>query len=390
MTAHQVRVAFVCDNLELGGQELGFLELLRRLNRKLFVPHLYSFRPGSLLPEIEALRIPLFVAHDKPGIDPSWDDRDKRAMLRYRAQLGDLVVKDQIDVCLVYAWPDAILACIKPGMALVERIDGSTLTTKIRDKSTFAFIICESKTVRRWLMAQRGLLNCRPSQLVVIPNGIDTQVFEPSIYDRMESRRSLGISDDEFVIGAIARLAPQKNLGYLLQAFRMFTDRAPNRGPGVRLVIAGPDFGSLVELQSIAGELGLDKSVLFLPACRDVARLLRAFDAYALTSLSEGTPFSLLEAMAMALPIIATPVGSIPEILDNNGFLVDLIQPEDAAQAMFELFEKPELRARLAKRSRQLALRYDYDRMLNGYERVLERAYLKNARRSCRGVPILQ
>jgi glycosyltransferase involved in cell wall biosynthesis len=293
-------------------------------------------------------------------------------------------------VCLVYAWPDAVVACTKPKMALVERVDGSTLITKIRDKSAFASIICESQTVRRWLMAQRGLLNCRPGQMVVIPNGIDTRVFDPSIYDRMESRRSLGIGDDEFVIGAVARLAPQKNLGYLLQAFRMFTDRAANRGPKVRLVIAGPDFGSLADLQSIAGELDLRESVLFLSARRDVARLLRAFDVYALTSLSEGTPFSLLEAMAMALPVIATPVGSISEILDNNGFLVDLIQPEDAAGAMIELLEKPELRARLAKRSRQLALRYSYDRMLEGYERVLKQAHLKSSSLSRPGVPIIQ
>lgn len=390
MTAHLIRVAFLCDNLELGGQELGFLELLRRLDRKKFAPHLYAFRPGSLLPQIEALRIPLFVAHDKPGIDPTWDERDARAMLRYRAQLSDFVERDRIEVCLVFAWPDAIPACANSRMALVERVDGSTLSTKIRDKSAFESIICESKTVRQWLLAQRGLLNCRPSQLVVISNGIDLQAFEPSIYDRTESRQSLSISDDEFVIGAVARLAPQKNLGYLLRAFRMFTDRATILGRKVRLIIAGPDFGSLTELQSTARELGISQSVSFLPARRDVARTLRAFDAFALTSLSEGTPFSVLEAMAMALPIIATPVGSIPEILDNNGFLVDLIQPEDAAHAMFELLEKPELRARLAKRSRKLALKYDYGRMLKSYEHVLEQAYLKRDIRSPRGVPALQ
>ena len=390
MTAHPIRLAFICDNLELGGQELGFLELLRRLDRKKFVPHLYAFRPGSLLTEIQALRISMFVAHDKPGIDPTWDERDERAKLHYRTQLSDLVERDRIEVGLVFAWPDAIPACANSRLALVERVDGSTLSAKIRDKSAFASIICESKTVRRWLLAQRKLLNCKPSQLVVIPNGVDLQSFEPSMYDRSESRQSLAISDDEFVIGAIARLAPQKNLGYLLRAFRMFTDRATNVGRKVRLVIAGPDFGSLTELQSAAGELGINQSVSFLPARRDVARTLRAFDAYALTSLSEGTPFTVLEAMAMALPIIATPVGSLPEILDNNGFLVDLIQPEDAARAMFELLAKPELRAKLAKRSRQLALKYDYGRMLQGYEHVLEQAYLKRDIRSPGGVAALQ
>jgi glycosyltransferase involved in cell wall biosynthesis len=140
----------------------------------------------------------------------------------------------------------------------------------------------------------------------------------------------------------------------------------------------------------MARELGIGEAVSFLPARRDVARVLCAFDAYALTSLSEGTPFAILEAMAMALPIIATPVGSIPEILDNNGFIVDLIQPEDAAQAMLELLKRPELRARMAKRSRKLALKYDYDRMLESYEGVLQEAFSNRNIRNPSGVAIVR
>ncbi len=77
----------------------------------------------------------------------------------------------------------------------------------------------------------------------------------------------------------------------------------------------------------------------------------------------------------MGLPIVATPVGSIPEVIDGNGYLVSLLHPEDAANAMIALMENPELARRLGRRSRKLALRHDLDLMTHRYQKVLEEAF---------------
>ena len=77
----------------------------------------------------------------------------------------------------------------------------------------------------------------------------------------------------------------------------------------------------------------------------------------------------------MGLPIVATPVGSIPEIIDGNGYLVSLLQSRDPANAMIALMEHPELANRLGRRSRKLALKHDLDLMTRRYQNVLEEAF---------------
>lgn len=382
-----IRVGFLCDHLDLGGQELGFLAVLRRIDRAHFAPHLYAFRPGSLLADAQALDLPIVVGHDKPGADTTWDARDEDARTRYLAQLSHRLREDRIDVGLVFAWRDALAAARAAGLdAMVERLDGVVMSGKLRDKSAFQRIICESKMIRDLVFAQRKLLNCRRDQLVVIPNGVDRKRFDPKLHDRAQCRAALGIASDEFVVGAVARLDPVKNLGYLLRAIRHLKESAARVGKKIKGVIAGPDFGSKSELESECARLGLDASVKFLGPRSDVPQILRALDVFALTSFTEGTPFAMLEAMAMGLPIVATAVGAIPELIDNNGYLVGVIHPEDAAAAMLELLLNPQLARRLGERSRALSKKYDLERMLRSYERVLVEA-LSPAKLAATGHP---
>jgi glycosyltransferase involved in cell wall biosynthesis len=382
-----IRVGFLCDHLDLGGQELGFLAVLRGLDRAHFAPHLYAFRPGSLLADAKALDIPIIVGHDKPGADSTWDARDEAARARYLALLSHHLRDDRIDVGLVFAWRDAIAAAKAAGLdAMVERIDGVVMSGKLRDKSAFQRIVCESKMIRDLILAQRKLLNCRREQLVVIPNGIDRERFDPKIYDRAQCRAALGIASDEFVVGTVARLDPVKNLSYLLRAIHHLRESAARVGKKIRGVIAGPDFGSKFDLEAECARLGLDDCVTFLGPRSDVPQILRALDVFALTSFTEGIPFAMLEAMAMGLPIVATAVGAIPELIDNNGYLVGVIHPEEAAAAMLELLINPKLARRLGERCRALSKKYDLARMLRGYERVLVEA-LSPAKLAATGHP---
>ncbi len=367
-----IRLAFICDSFDLGGQELGCLALMEHLDRSQFAPYLYVFRPGRLIARAARLGIPTMVGYGKSATDASWDDGDDGARNRYRERLAARLRRDRIDACLVYAWPDAIPAAQQAGVwSIIERVDGSALATRLSDKSACARIICEADAIRREILAQSGILKCRSEQVVVIPNGVDLNRFDPSRYDRKRCREALGLTPTDFVIGTVSRMAPEKNLEHLLRAIGLLTARRETHGMTVRGIIAGPDGGSRRHLEKEAERLGIAHRMKFLGPTEEVPELLRALDAFAITSFYEGAPFALLEAMAMGLPVVATSVGAIPEIIDGNGFLVSVLHPEDTAKAFYQLLSNIELRRALSLRSEIVAKQYDLNRTVREYEKVV-------------------
>ena len=375
-----IRVAFICDGFEIGGQELGCLALMQRLDRTQFAPYLYTFRPGSLLKDAAALGIPIMIGHDKPVSDRSWNVADETARKEYHERLAAALRADRIDACLLYAWPDAIAAARHANVrAIIERVDGISLATRLPDKSACDRVICEANAIRDVILAQHRLLKCDPRKIVVIRNGIDLARFDPGRYDRDQCRAALGFAPHDFVIGAISRMAPEKNLEHLLRAIAFLVCNYAESGVRtVRAMIAGPDGGSRMRLEAEAARLGIADRVKFLPATSEVPQLLSALDVFAIPSFYEGVPFALLEGMAMGLPIVATQVGAIAEVVDGNGFLVSVLHPEDAANAFYQLHSNITQRRDLAARSRDLAKRYDVNRMVREYEAVLHSALGEN------------
>lgn len=370
-----IHLAAVVDTFDIGGFELACLDLLRRLDRSRFQPVVYSFRPGALVARAEADGIPVVVGHDKRPEDREWTDADSRARLDWGNRLAELMVADKIDVCLTWAWPEAIAAARSAGVgAVVERVDGPSLVDRVPDKAGTVTIV-ESRAVRDILIVQRERFGIDPRRLVMIRNGIDLERFDPSRVDARAARDALGIPSDAFVVGTIARLAPEKNLGQIVTAFaQAAADDEQFRSEGW-LVVAGPDGGSEQELRSLAQELGVAERVIFPGTIDDQPSLLAALDVFCITSYTEGSPAAVLEAMAMARPVVATPVGALPELLDGNAILVDVMAPRATVAALLELFRDRELRDRLGARGRAIARRWPVGRQVRRYERVLEDAW---------------
>ena len=156
------------------------------------------------------------------------------------------------------------------------------------------------------------------------------------------------------VVGTVARLVGVKDIGLLLEAARGLRERRPN----ARVVVVG-DGPERPALERLAAELGLDGMVEFRGEVRPAWSALREFHVYALTSISEGVPLSVLEAMSMGLPVVATAVGGIPEIIDDgvNGYLVrrgtDRTVTAAALAARLEaLLANPEVRERMGAAAR--------------------------------------
>ena len=373
-----IRLATVIDTFDLGGLELACLELLSRLDRDRFDPRIYTFRPGALVDRARDAGIPVVVGYDKPPMDREWREVDSQARERWGRELTDHMTNDGADICFTWGWPEAIEAARSAGVAtIVERVDGPSLAARVVDKSACARVISESRMVRDLLLAQRERFGLSPKQVVLIRNGVDLERFDPDSIDAGAARQALGIPMDAFVVGTASRLSPEKNIAQVVAAFAAASKADASFAKAARLVLAGPDGGCREELEEQARTTGLDGRVFFTGAVSNVPALLSALDVFCLTSYTEGSPAAMLEAMAMALPIVTTPVGAVLEVLDGNAIVVDVMAPRETTNALLELFRDPVLRGRLGARSRHLARRYGIDRQVAHYERVLEQAWLE-------------
>ena len=194
-----------------------------------------------------------------------------------------------------------------------------------------------------------------PSRVRYIPNGIDLARFAGAAVAHFPGEGP--------VIGCVAALRTEKNLARLVRAFHLVAAEFP-----ARLAIVG-DGPERPALEALAASLGLSKRVLFTGHVPEPAPLYRAFDIFALTSDTEQMPMTVLESMAAALPVAATDVGDIKEMLaaENRDFIV----PRDdqaLADALLALLRRPELRRAVGTANRARAER-DYD------QEVMFRAY---------------
>ena len=197
----------------------------------------------------------------------------------------------------------------------------------------------------------------RPERIIYIPNGVDTQQFYPVTWSWPEelARRA------ERLILCVARLEYAKGIDVLLRAWTYMMAMPPTWREGLRprLCLAG-DGARRVELERLAADLGIQESVEFLGTRHDIPHLLREAWGFVLPSRWEGMPNALLEAMACALPCIATRVSGSEDIIEQgtNGLLVEPEQPEQLAYALRLLVEDINLARQLGWQGYQTVLRY--------------------------------
>jgi L-malate glycosyltransferase len=202
-----------------------------------------------------------------------------------------------------------------------------------------------------------------------LPNGVDTERFAPVEPARRPAlRAALGLPPHALLFGCVARLREVKRHQDMLDGFALASaDR-----PDVQLVLVGD--GELeAQLREQAGRLGIAERVQFLGPRGDVEALLPLFDAFVLTSSTEGMSNAVLEAMACGLPVIATAVGGNPETLDapRTGLLVPPFAPEQLAEAMRALLADPIRMREMGRRARERAVeRFSIDAMVAGFDRL--------------------
>jgi glycosyltransferase involved in cell wall biosynthesis len=182
----------------------------------------------------------------------------------------------------------------------------------------------------------REIPNMSMDKVRIVHYGIDPGPYARAEGERARVRSELNVSAGEWLVGTVARLVRQKALDVLLRAFADWQDRPDS--PGAKLAIVGR--GPLAEdLGQLARDLGIAERVVFLGFRTDIPALLAGFDVFALSSRYEGLGLVLLEAMCAGLPVVATRVSAIPEVVADGetGVLVSADDPYAFADALSHL-----------------------------------------------------
>jgi glycosyltransferase involved in cell wall biosynthesis len=303
-------------SLSPGGTERLVIEIVRALSERIESVVCCLDHPGEWADELKALGVPVIALSRQPGFHPA-------LAMRLAKELKDR----QIDIvhCHHYSpYVYGLLASVmKPGVQLVftehGRLSDAAPSRKRRFVnpllSRWPGKLCAVSADLKNHMVAEGF----PARRVgVTYNGIDPGQ-RPTAAQRSSARASLGLPEDAFVVGTVGRLDPVKNLHMLLQAHAFLVSKHPH----VRTVIVG-DGTERAALEAHAQALGVADSIRFAGYRSDVRFLMSAFDVYANSSQYEGVSLTILEAMASALPVVATRVGGNPEVViaQETGFLV--------------------------------------------------------------------
>lgn len=250
----------------------------------------------------------------------------------------------------------------------LDSLDGLPWRRRIFRRAAYAMadaVFTNSRELRDYHARQAGIPENR---LGVIYNGVDTNRFKPQLSLRHQLRQELRVPADNLLVGSVGRLVTIKDHVTLLKAASTLANHGLN--VTVLLVGAGPEMANLQN--RVAEDGGLSGRVLFTGGSDRIPELLNAMDVFVLPSLGEGMSNTLLEAMASALPVIASRVGGNPELIED-GRTGLLFTAGDSASlaAQINILADCALRHRLGSAARETAIRlFSLDRMVGNYRNL--------------------
>lgn len=192
-------------------------------------------------------------------------------------------------------------------------------------------------------------LGIKPEKVIVVPNGVDIEKFKP--VKKEKARNLLNLSQDKKIVLFVGALRKIKGVDYLIEAAKAFVDR------DTELFMVGRDDGLKKSLDKRAEELKISNFIKFTGPVNheDIPFWISASDILVLPSLSEGRPNVILEALACEIPVVATDVGGIPELLiqGETGYLVPAKNPVELSKRISKLLEDEDLREKMGKLGRK-------------------------------------
>ncbi|HSJ13153.1 MAG TPA: glycosyltransferase [Longimicrobiales bacterium] len=346
-----MRVAFCIDNMNIGGTELNAVRTARRLVARGVDLRVFSLvAEGPLLAEYAALGVPVTCL--PPG------RLYGRRALSAGLTLMRIVRRERVEIVHAHDFYSNVFAAPwtrAAGAAFIASRrwwEGSEQRVKRwANRGAYALasrVLANSPAVARLLVRREGV---PPRKVVVVPNFLDDAAFEePPDSWRDNERRAFDIPSDAVLIGTVGSLSPIKDHATLLRAAAQLIPHFP----ALHVVLVGRDAGSGAALDRLAAELGITRRVRFAGQRPQHPSAHYLFDVSVLTSVSEGLPNSILEAMAAGRPVVATDVGAVSDaVIDHvTGFTVPPRDVGILTARLATLLEDPDLRCRLGSAGR--------------------------------------
>lgn len=375
-----LRIAFWAGSFERAGTQRFLLELLKRLDRSRFEPVVMStLRTGELLPEIERLGIDVLeYGTGSRLLSPGTFAGVSRAVRFLRKERIDILSGMLGIVTLIGPFVGRLAGV--PVVVNNQRNMGYWMRSGLR-RRVYGFVnrrlvdavLVNAAEAARELEERFGV----PARRIVdVGIGVDLTRFEDmGTGDGLRSELGLGV---DRVVTIVAKLSRVKGHDHFLEAAAAVATACTD----VTFLIVG-DGTRRRELEEMVVRLGLRDRVVFAGAREDVPEILAVTDVLVLSSLSEGSPNALLEGMAAGVPIVATAVGGVPDIV-REGETGHLVPPGDGralGEAMLRLVSQPELAERMGRTAREIAQQqYDIGRVVERYEEALVGLMAKSTR----------
>ncbi|HNS32465.1 MAG TPA: glycosyltransferase [bacterium] len=359
-----VKICYVIGTLEVGGAEKQLYLLIRDLNKKKFEPVLIALRDGRMRQDFEKI-VKLHVIGKKWKID-----------IVFLLKLIQIMRLERPHILHASMFTSNLWGRLAACINRVPVIIASELSMDLWKTSFHLFfdrilawftrkIICNSQEVERRYRKSLGRYGCK---LSVIYNGIDIAFYD-SVEDKQAVRGELGISREKVILTG-GRLCAEKGLDYFLKAASIVVKVTAD----VKFLIVG-EGDKKKSLLEMAEKLELNEHVVFTGYRKDLPDIIKISDVVVLSSLWEGMPNLLIEAMALRKPVIGTNVGGTIEIVKDGetGFLVPAKDPEMLAGAMLCLLKDKVLRERMGNKGYEFVKeKLSLQKMVKKYEELYE------------------
>jgi glycosyltransferase involved in cell wall biosynthesis len=349
-----LRILYLINNLEIGGAEIALANLVNELpteDFEVWVGGIYGLGPVQ---KRFALKADRFVSFDFQIRRPFFDLPAFLRLFRFLRRNRIQIIHTHLPLANIIGRSIAWLA----GVPIIISTEQSTYYEK-----SFPFVMADRLLARittqmtaisqavRLFSARQARLD--PEKYLVIPNSIPiTRIRMESRTEGLAKRRELDIGADQPVVITVGRLSPEKGQRVLIEAARNILEV----NPSVLFLFVG-DGPCRQALIRQAEQYGLDAHIKFLGYRQDISSLLQISTIMALPSLREGLSIALIEASACYLPIVASNVGGIPEVVENgvSGILVPPGDDKALAKSILNLLDSPDLQLSMGQAGRRIA-----------------------------------
>jgi glycosyltransferase involved in cell wall biosynthesis len=350
------RIATICHvvhDLIVGGTQVLAAGLARQLGERYRFLFVCLDELGSLGRELHDEGFPIEILDRRPGVD--W---------RCSRRLAEIVRRERVDVLHAHQYSPFFYAAAsrwfgsRPPVLFTEhgrafpdyprrkRMLANRVLLRSRDR-----VMAVGEAVRQALIHNEGIA---PKRVEVIYNGIPLERFAARLTasERAAVRAEIGVEPDDLVVIQVARLDYLKDHATAIRTI----ERVAGRWPTARLVLVGdgPERG---KIEDLVRQRAMGENVRLLGQRADIPRLLAASDIVLLTSISEGIPLTLIEAMAAGRPVVSTGVGGVAEVVvdGQTGLLAPAGDDETLAEHILRLADDPGRRDRMRRSGRRRA-----------------------------------